>query len=156
MVFASASEFMCATISTSADQASVTTQVIRPSASNLGANSRPSSICSVVARGAKVVVSDTVLLGAWASCGEAGVGSRPRMRPNMDPERVPIQPNCASGCGARSARAAHQRDEPHLLGRIVAEQAGELAGDRLGAGLLDAAQRHAGVLGLQHDGDPAG
>src|SRR5215472_14133921 len=80
MVFASASGFMCATINTSADQASVTTQVIRPSASNLGANSRPSSTCSVVARGAKVEVSDTARLAAgidWeldATCG-SGPGS---------------------------------------------------------------------------------
>src|ERR1043166_130127 len=48
---------------------------------------------------------------------------------------------------------AHQRDEAHLLLRIVAEQAGELGGDGERARLLDAAHRHAGVLGLEHDGD---
>src|SRR5262245_9536247 len=123
MVLASASGFMCATISTSADQASVIRQVIRPSASNLGGNGRPSSTCSVVARGAKAEVSDTALLAAgfdaWldAECGSgpdsggngggvpgscsgdgaAGSGSRPRMRSNMDPERVAMQPDCAAG-----------------------------------------------------------
>src|SRR3981081_3678195 len=50
---------------------------------------------------------------------------------------------------------AHQRNEPHLLGGIIAEQAGELARHRLGTRLFDAPQRHAGVLGLEHDRDAA-
>jgi hypothetical protein len=53
MVLCSASAFMCATISTSPERASVATQTIRPSASNLGENARPSSTSSVEPRGAK-------------------------------------------------------------------------------------------------------
>ena len=44
---------MCATISTSPDLASVATAVISPSASNLGAKARPSSISAVEPRGSK-------------------------------------------------------------------------------------------------------
>ena len=43
MVFCKASAFMCATISTSPDLASVATQVTSPSASNFGVKARPSS-----------------------------------------------------------------------------------------------------------------
>src|SRR6202043_362662 len=93
---------------------------MRPSASNFGANRRPSSTCSVVVWGAKIDVADTALLGA-----------------------------------AGALAPAHQCDEPHLLAGIVAEQAGELARHRLGTRLFDAAQRHAGVLGLEHDRDSA-
>ena len=53
MVRASASAFIWATISTSPDCASVTTQVTSPSASNLGAKARPSSTSSVETRWAK-------------------------------------------------------------------------------------------------------
>src|SRR5262249_34573019 len=44
---------MWATINTSPDRASVATQTTRPSASNFGANARPSSISSIGPRGAK-------------------------------------------------------------------------------------------------------
>src|SRR5262245_65559865 len=47
MVRSSACAFMCATMSTSPERASVATQVTRPSASNFGANARPSSTSSV-------------------------------------------------------------------------------------------------------------
>src|SRR5262249_40869281 len=53
MVLASASRFMCATMSTSPERASVATQVTSPSASNLGTNARPSSTSSVEPRCAK-------------------------------------------------------------------------------------------------------
>src|SRR5262249_35395109 len=125
MVLANASAFMCATMSTSADQASVTTQVIRPSASNLGANRRPSSTCSAVARGAKrddVSALATTRLAAGAEL---------------------------------ASLTAHQRDEPDLLAGIVAEQTGELGRDGLRPWFLHTAQRHARVLGLEHHRHPA-
>src|SRR5262245_55729329 len=53
MVFCSASPFMCATISTSPDLASVATQVTSPSASNFGASAMPSSSSAVERAGAK-------------------------------------------------------------------------------------------------------
>src|SRR3977135_2167601 len=105
MVFASASGFMCATISRSCVRASVTTQVMRPSASNFGASTRPSSTSSVVAWGAKSDVVDTALLGL-------------------------------ASAQALARGPAHQRDEPHLLGGIIAEQAGELARSPLCSRLL--------------------
>jgi hypothetical protein len=42
-----------------------------------------------------------------------------------------------------------------LLRRIVAEHAGELGGHGRGAMLMHAAQCHALMLGLDHDGDAA-
>src|SRR5919201_5162075 len=53
MVCCNACAFMWATISTSPDCASVTTQVTSPSASNLGAKARPSSTSSVETRWTK-------------------------------------------------------------------------------------------------------
>src|SRR5215470_9371410 len=50
IVFCRASAFMCATMSTSPVATSVATQVINPSASNFGANARPSSTCSAEAK----------------------------------------------------------------------------------------------------------
>src|SRR6202051_2815933 len=58
MVFASASAFMCATISTSPDDTSVATQVTSPSASNFGVSAVPSSSSALVPDGAKGDVSD--------------------------------------------------------------------------------------------------
>src|SRR5919202_6259990 len=57
MVLASASAFMKPTISTSPVAASVATHVIRPSASNFGASSVPSSTCSTLTRRAKDVTA---------------------------------------------------------------------------------------------------
>ena len=73
----------------------------------------------------------------------------------VSPARIPEKRVRHAGVKAISARPAHQRDEAHLLLRIVAEQAGELRGDGERAGLLHAAHRHAGVLGLDHHGDAA-
>src|SRR5688572_8811262 len=52
MVFSSAAAFMCATISTWPERASVATQVRSPSASNLGVSVRPSSTSAVEVRAA--------------------------------------------------------------------------------------------------------
>src|SRR6266545_2317811 len=149
MVLASASAFICATISTSADQASVTTQAIRPSSSNLGAKSRPSSTCSVVARGANVedfsALATTRLAVRRLPCAAERIPAGSGARAFAGPAR-------ASSAGGT---AAHQRDEPDLLAGIVAEQPGELGRDGLRARLLDAAQGHAGVLGLEHHRDAA-
>jgi hypothetical protein len=57
MVFASASAFMCATISTSPERASVATQVMSPSASNFGVNAVPSSSSAAAPGGGNVVFS---------------------------------------------------------------------------------------------------
>src|ERR1700691_1469585 len=57
-VFASASAFMCATISTSPETTSVATQVTSPSASNFGVSAKPSSRSALVPGGAKGDVSD--------------------------------------------------------------------------------------------------
>src|SRR6478752_7192976 len=51
--------------------------------------------------------------------------------------------------------SAHQGHETGLFGGIVPEQAGEAAGDGLRAGLADAANRHAGMLGFDHHRDAA-
>src|SRR6185436_13686795 len=69
MVRASASAFMCATMSTSPLAASVATQVTSPSASNLGASARPSSTACVVpgSENAKVLNRDLVGSGRSAS-----------------------------------------------------------------------------------------
>src|SRR5262249_19135220 len=53
IVWRKASAFMWATINTSPDRASVATQTTRPSASNFGANARPSSTSSIGPRRAK-------------------------------------------------------------------------------------------------------
>src|SRR3984885_9376526 len=58
MVFASASAFMCATISTSPETASVATQVTSPSASNFGVSAKPSSRSALVPGDAKGDLSD--------------------------------------------------------------------------------------------------
>src|ERR1700685_363590 len=120
MVFASASAFMCATISTSPEATSVATQVTSPSASNFGVNAKPSSRSALVPGDAKGDLSD-----------------------NESP-----LPASARGCGA-----AHQRHEPHLVFRAVAERAEKPRGHGRDARLADAANRHAGVLGLDQHGD---
>src|SRR5665213_2666930 len=65
MVLASASAFICATISTSPEAASVATAVIRPSASNLGAKAKPSSTSAGEPRNANGDVSVTVTPRVW-------------------------------------------------------------------------------------------
>src|SRR5208282_4659992 len=67
MVLASASAFMCATISTSPEAASVATQVTRPSAPNFGVSAAPSSRSATVPGGAKGVLSGiaTLQFAAW-------------------------------------------------------------------------------------------
>src|SRR5262245_14662014 len=119
MVRASASAFICATMSSSPDCASVATQVTSPSASNFGVKARPSS-SSLVEPGA-------------ANADESATGALSRGRSAL----------------------AHQAHESDLLGRIVAERTDELGRDRGRAELLDPAQRHAHVLGLDHHGNAA-
>src|SRR6202051_4935781 len=121
MVFASASAFMCATISTSPETASVATQVTSPSASNFGVSAAPSSRSALVPGGAKGDVSDN---------------------------EAPALP-----ASARCRGAAHQRDEPHLVFGAVAERAEKARGHGRDARLADAANRHAGVLGLDQHSD---
>src|ERR1700734_1421548 len=121
MVFASASAFMCATISTSPDAASVATQVRDPSASNFGVSAKPSSRSALVPGGAKGDVSDN---------------EAPTLR-----------------ASTRSRGAAHQRHEPHLVFGAVAERAEKPRGHGRDARLADAANRHAGVRGLDQHGD---
>src|SRR5580704_13007001 len=120
MVFASASAFMCATISTSPHAASVATQVTSPSASNFGLSAAPSSSAALVPGGAKGDLSD-----------------------NESP--------LPASAGGRST--AHQRDEPHLVFGAVAERAEKPRGHGRDTRLADAANRHAGVLGLDQHGD---
>src|SRR5580704_2676503 len=124
MVFANASAFMCATISTSPETASVATQVTSPSASNFGVSAKPSSRSALVPGGAKGDVSDN---------------------------EAPALPASARGRGA-----AHQRHEPHLVFGTVAERAEETRGHGRDPRLADAANRHAGVLGLDQHGDAVG
>src|SRR5580700_5709596 len=62
MVRASASAFMCATIRTSPEPASVATQVTRPSASNLGVRAKPSSRSEAVPGGANDMLLDIAVL----------------------------------------------------------------------------------------------
>src|ERR1051325_8251110 len=97
MVRLSASAFICATISTSPDAASVVTQVTRPSALNLGLRTRPSSVSFAEPESGK------------------GAGSCKKPSPRQ---------------AASPRSAADQRDESHLLGRVLAEDAGELRRDR--------------------------
>src|SRR3954469_25295793 len=52
--------------------------------------------------------------------------------------------------GSLALRAPQHGHETHLFVRIVTERAGEMRGHRQRAGFLDAAQRHAHVLGLNH------
>src|SRR5262252_4415901 len=138
MVFASASAFMCATISTSPDQVSVTTQVTSPLASNLGARRRPSSTWSGLPCGAKLKgFSDTKF-----SPDAPIVGARLKLR-------------SAESEPALACAPAHQREEARLLARVVAEQTAELRRHGQCTGLLDAAQRHAGMLRFHHDRDTA-
>src|SRR4029077_8120857 len=72
MVFASAGAFMCATISTSPDAASVATQVTSPSASNFGVSAKPSSRSALVPGGAKGDVSDNKAPALRASARSRG------------------------------------------------------------------------------------
>src|ERR1700684_765624 len=118
MVFARACAFICATISTSPDAASVATQVTSPSASNFGVSAKPSSRSALVPGDAKGDLSDNE------------------------------SPLPASGRGA-----THQRHEPHLVFGAVAEGAKKPRGHGRDARLADAANRHAGVLGLDQHGD---
>src|SRR5277367_2275301 len=53
-------------------------------------------------------------------------------------------------------RRSHQGHETRLFRRIVAEHAGVAAGEGHRAMFGDAADRHAGMLGLDQDGDAAG
>src|SRR5580698_8844432 len=59
-------------------------------------------------------------------------------------------PSFNSTEGRLALRPSHHRQETRLLRRIVAEHAGEAAGERQRAMLGDAAHRHAGMLGLDH------
>src|SRR5688500_5802632 len=128
MVRLSASAFMCATISTSPLPASVATQVTSPSASNFGVSVKLSSFFEVSATA-----------GSNVSLHPEGAS---KASLEDDRERLPLS-------------AAHGRQETKLLVRIVADRAAELGGHRQRAGLFDAAQRHAGVLGLDHHRDAA-
>src|SRR5215475_7794111 len=53
-------------------------------------------------------------------------------------------------------RPSHHGQETRLLRRIVAEHAGETAGERRCTMLGDATHRHAGMLGLDHNRNAAG
>src|SRR5262245_21290277 len=143
MVSRSASAFMCATISTSPELASVATQVTRPSASNLGAKPRPSSTCPVEPRAAKGASSSDKETSPAITTIVARAGGRSKIIIDRQSAlRLALGP-------------AHHRDEADLVVRVVPEAAGELRGDGRGAGLLDAAHRHAHVLGFHHHGDAA-
>ena len=73
---------MWATINTSPDRASVATQVTRPSASNFGANARPSSTSSAEPRGAKGErSSDKNNLAQKSKSGVARLGERSKYSP---------------------------------------------------------------------------
>src|SRR5262245_4064404 len=77
-----ASAFMWATINTSPDRASVATQMTSPSASNFGANVRPSSTSAVEPRDAKGErSSDKKNLAQKSKSGIARAGGRSRYRP---------------------------------------------------------------------------
>src|SRR5262245_7308753 len=117
---------MCATIRTSPLLASVATQVISPSASNLGANASPSSTSWVEPRGAKDAASAKAI-------------------PLPAPRR-----------SRGSAPGAHHRHEARLLIGLFAEAAGELRRDGACTGPRDAADRHAHMLGFQHHRDAGG
>src|SRR6516165_2560406 len=167
IVWRKASAFMCATINTSPDRASVATQMTRPSASNFGAKARPSSTSSIEPRGAKDEVSSDKKNLAQKS--ESALARRAtQISPAMADAGSALYralarggwPACAGHhlrlrCQARSGRRsaiglAHHGDEADLVVGIVLKAAGELRGDGGRSRLLHAAQRHAHVLGLDH------
>src|SRR5215469_13541309 len=96
MVLAKASAFICATISTSPDPASVATQVTRPSASNFGVSLAPSSSSALVPDAAN---------------GEDTKQNLRRFR------------GVSLGALALGWRAAHKRDKADVMFGTVAERA---------------------------------
>src|SRR5262249_34369226 len=133
-----------------------------PSASNLGANARPSSTSSVEPGGAKTKESsDTrtypaeckiIHLPSRRRTGMRRLGARSQTRclpPSFETRAADAPQDEGRKC-ARSPPVAHHCDEGDLVVRVAPEAAGELRRDGRGAGLLDAAQRHAHVLGFQH------
>src|SRR5687767_2072448 len=91
-----------------------------------------------------------------ASVTIAGISpSAPKRGVNL----VEVSRSCAcaspsAGATMRSGRA-EQSQEALLLGGIIAEDAAELRGHRDRAVLVDAANGHAEMLGLDHHGDAA-
>src|SRR5580658_2010400 len=79
MVLASASAFICATMSTSPEPASVATQVTRPSASNFGVNFAPSSRSTVWPGAANGALLD--MTAVWLLHGLAAAYYSRRRRP---------------------------------------------------------------------------
>src|SRR5882757_9143128 len=122
MVLRSASSFICATIRTSPVTASVATQVTRPDSSKRGWKASPSS--------RSMSSLDVDMFG-----NRHGQVSRAVSRINF--ARLPLP--------------SHHGQETRLLRRVVAEHAGEAAGEGRRTVLGNAAYRHAGMLGLDHD-----
>src|SRR5689334_12421141 len=73
--------------------------------------------------------------------------------PAAAPAPLPTRPGSRSG---RRAGATRQREELLAGAGVVADEAAQRRGDGPGAALLDAAQRHARMLGLEDDPDAAG
>src|SRR5207342_3544300 len=103
---------MWATINTSPVFASVATQVTSPSASNFGANARPSSTDSVEPRGAKV------------DCSAKETSRDPPSGPILT---FALRTRCKQGANVKSTplgsavSPAHHGDETHLLVRVLPE-----------------------------------
>src|SRR6476646_5089478 len=139
MVFCSASSFMCATIRTSPDPASVTTAVTRPLASNLGVKARPSSMSLFAIDATRIEISLR-----RSSLPDAGPCNQRREIVTLDTSRPDL-----------TLPAAQHRHEAHLLGSVVTERTGKMRGHRERAGFFDTPQRHAHVLGFNHHRDAA-
>src|SRR5262245_1535914 len=162
MVRSSACAFMCATMSTSPERAAVATQVTRPSASNLGANARPSSTSSVEpglgnvedgsGNAASLKVCRPRASGTHRATERGLWNMGPRLRGDDSTGHVSAIAKSATRPTAQTSAVdpAQQSDEANLVVRVVAEAAGEVRRDGRGARLLHPAHRHAHVLGLEH------
>src|SRR5579862_1159003 len=111
MVFASASAFMCATISTSPETASVATQVTSPSASNFGVSAVPSSSAALVPGDAKGILSDNEAPALPASARSRGAAHQ-RDEPHLVFGAVAERAEKPRGHG-RNARLADEIGRAH-------------------------------------------
>src|ERR1700731_1661592 len=89
------------------------------------------------------------------SASKRGAKAAPSSISSFEPRKAkgfgsPIASSCLE-----SPRAAQQREELELFGRVVAEDAGELGRHGRRAGLLDPAHGHAHMLGFEENGDAA-
>src|SRR3954453_10502492 len=115
--------------------ASPLAMVLRSASSFMCATIRTQPVTASVAT--QVTSPDESNLGLNAS-----PSSRSRLSAELDTAELPLW-------------GAHHRHEPGLLRRIVAEHPGEAAGEGRCAMLGDTADRHAGMLRLDHHGDAA-